>query len=516
MSVKVGDEVKLPTTITANMSDGTTKEVSVVWVPKSIDTSKAGKYTATGTVEGYKGTVTLTIVVEELEMGVAYISLYKDSTSSSNQVDFDTITNFYLKNKKTGEIFKEGKNYNGIRKHVFEMKDIPEGEYTIHFEMPKEMSIKEIQLGETYKETIYNPDTNPLVIVDSKRQEKSYVKIVLKTEAILAEIKPLEDLTVPTDITLDEFEEALPKQTTIVDSTGKEHQVEIKWGIIPLAFEGWKKPGEVKIWSKLFNLPISVTNTDPPTRLEVTLNVIFEDILDPELEKVIAEAEKVINGLEDAIKKAKNSDEAQAEINKAQDKVNKVKELDSKYDTSKWDSVIAGNQKVVDQMKEQEEADQAAAKKVIKLIDDLPSSQQIKIEHKEIVEAVRKAYNDLTVGQQALVTNTNKLLDVEGALKKVEDAISNEKDALEAKKTLNITVKGDKLTLVTEGAKGTSIEWHSSDPKYVDASTGQVTRPWLFSKDIILTATITKGTATVKQLFTVKVPAFGDITIKKN
>ncbi|MDH5162031.1 Ig-like domain-containing protein [Heyndrickxia oleronia] len=298
VTVKVKEEVIMPKTVSAKMSDGTTKEVTVVWVPKSIDTSKAGTYTATGTVEGFKGTVTLTVVVEELEKGVAYISLYKDSTSSSDKVDFDKITNFYLKNQKTGEIFKEGKNYSGTRKNVFEMKNIPEGEYTIHFEMPEGMSVKEIQLGDSYKETIYHPDTNPLVIVDSKMQEKSYVKIVLKSEATLAEIKPLEDLTVPTDITLDAFKEALPKHTTIIDSLGKEHQVDINWDIRPANFETYKKNGGATLWSEFFTLPLSVSNTDPATRLKVTLKVTFEN---SNSEEQIAVADQLVKSASDAL-----------------------------------------------------------------------------------------------------------------------------------------------------------------------------------------------------------------------
>lgn len=222
---------------------------------------------------------TITINREEpkpVAKGKVQISLYKDSTSSTNKINFDTISNFYIKNKATGEEFNIGSTpWNG--KERFIMDNIPEGEYTIHFDMPDAMNVKEIQLGESYKETIYNPDTNPLVVVD-RGKTGNYVKIVLKSEVALKEIKPLGDLVVPTDITIDEFKVALPKHTTIVDSLEKEHQVDLSWDIRPFVFDGWEKPGEVNITSEFFNLPIGISNTDPATRLEVWLKVIFKEL----------------------------------------------------------------------------------------------------------------------------------------------------------------------------------------------------------------------------------------------
>lgn len=203
------------------------------------------------------------------------ISLYKDSTSSNNKVNFENILNFYVMNKQTGQKFSDGIiPSQSARKNQYEMSDIPEGEYTIHAELLDGMVIKEIQLGETYKEIPYDAQTNPLVI-DSKK--KTYVKMVIKTDHILAEIKPLEDLVVSADITIEDFKAALPKQTIIIDSSGNEHQVALKWDIRPFNFENWKKPGETKLWSELFTLPVNVSNTQPATRLEVTLKVVFED-----------------------------------------------------------------------------------------------------------------------------------------------------------------------------------------------------------------------------------------------
>lgn len=251
------------------MSDGSTKEVQVTWEPNVIDTSTEGTITSVGTVHGYSGTVTFTVVVEEVEKGNAHISLFKDSTS--HKIDFDNLVHFYLKNKRTGKEYSTGSSP-WSNKSSFEMKDLPKGEYTIHMELPDGMTVKEIQLGESYKETVYDPKTNPLVI-DSKM--KSYAKLVIKAENTLAEINPLDDLSVPTTITYNEFKEALPKQTTVVDSSGKKHKVDITWDIRKFVFDSWKKPGEYTLTSEFFELPINVSNSDPATRLEVKLKVRF-------------------------------------------------------------------------------------------------------------------------------------------------------------------------------------------------------------------------------------------------
>lgn len=207
-----------------------------------------------------------------VEKGDVQISLYKDSTSSTNKIDFTNISNFYIKNKETGKTYSEGTTpWNG--KERFVMKGIPVGDYTIHFDMQEGMFTKEIQIGEAYKETIYNKESNPLTVNVGKT---SYAKIVLNTNLILQEILPLDDLIVPIDITLDEFMEALPKETTIIDSLNHEHQVALSWDIRPYNFDNYKKSGEITLWSNFFKLPISVSNTVPSTRLEVKLKVIFE------------------------------------------------------------------------------------------------------------------------------------------------------------------------------------------------------------------------------------------------
>ncbi|WP_077619805.1 hypothetical protein [Bacillus sinesaloumensis] len=229
--------------------------------------------------QGKTGNIKLEVVATQVDpepvvvdFGSAHITLYKDSTSSKNTIDFENITNFVLKNKKTGKEYTVGSSpWN--RKYTFEMKDIPVGEYTVHFDMLTGMSVKEIQLGESYKETIYDAESNPLVITKDKNE---YAKIVLKSDLTLKEIKPLDDLKIPSNITIDEYKEALPKKATIVDSTNQEHLVDLKWDVRPFVFDGWKKPGTYTITSEFFDLPVNVSNSEPSTRLEVKLNVIFE------------------------------------------------------------------------------------------------------------------------------------------------------------------------------------------------------------------------------------------------
>ena len=215
--------------------------------------------------------MTIQVIFPEPEKSSSHISLYKDSTSSMNKFDFTNISNFSLKNKKTNKVYQVGTTPSN-QKHVYQMKDIPEGSYTIHFDTPDSMSVNRIELGESYKETIYNADTNPLVITKGKT---AYVKIVVSSEVTLETISPLETLTVPADITYEDFLAQLPKQTTIIDSDGEVHTVAITWDVRPFQFTSYKKPGTISLTSQFFNLPVEVSNSTPAQRLEVGLQVVF-------------------------------------------------------------------------------------------------------------------------------------------------------------------------------------------------------------------------------------------------
>ncbi|WP_138205548.1 cell wall-binding repeat-containing protein [Haloimpatiens lingqiaonensis] len=64
VNVTQNDSYSLPNSITANMSNGTTKQVQVTWKPNIVDTSKVGTYIFTGTVYGYDKDVLLTLNVK--------------------------------------------------------------------------------------------------------------------------------------------------------------------------------------------------------------------------------------------------------------------------------------------------------------------------------------------------------------------------------------------------------------------------------------------------------------------
>lgn len=61
----VGDSYELPKQLMATMSDKTQRLVDVAWDPTSVDTSKAGVFTFTGTVVGYEPKVIFTITIKE-------------------------------------------------------------------------------------------------------------------------------------------------------------------------------------------------------------------------------------------------------------------------------------------------------------------------------------------------------------------------------------------------------------------------------------------------------------------
>jgi hypothetical protein len=63
-TVEVGADFVLPAIAIATMSDGSTKEVAVQW-DKEVDTSQAGEYSFTGSVDETDQTVEFTLIVEE-------------------------------------------------------------------------------------------------------------------------------------------------------------------------------------------------------------------------------------------------------------------------------------------------------------------------------------------------------------------------------------------------------------------------------------------------------------------
>lgn len=85
VSVNQCDDYRLPTTLTATMSDGQKKQVSVTW-DKALDTgAPVGTYIYHGTVKGYSKLVTLTFTLNPFEPVTSISNSYR--TQSSVQVN---------------------------------------------------------------------------------------------------------------------------------------------------------------------------------------------------------------------------------------------------------------------------------------------------------------------------------------------------------------------------------------------------------------------------------------------
>ncbi|MDD3879930.1 MAG: S-layer homology domain-containing protein, partial [Syntrophomonas sp.] len=67
ISVRVGEDspFELPAVVTAIMSNGSSRQLTVKWDTSNIDTSRPGQVTVNGKVDGYAGTVKLLIIVEK-------------------------------------------------------------------------------------------------------------------------------------------------------------------------------------------------------------------------------------------------------------------------------------------------------------------------------------------------------------------------------------------------------------------------------------------------------------------
>lgn len=90
-TVNIDDTFTFPTKVTAKMKDGSTKELDVVWDKTSIDTSKAGVQTITGTIKGYTYKVTLNVnVLNEKILSVDDINATVDEGSSYNLPETST------------------------------------------------------------------------------------------------------------------------------------------------------------------------------------------------------------------------------------------------------------------------------------------------------------------------------------------------------------------------------------------------------------------------------------------
>lgn len=216
---------------------------------------------------------TLTIIREPLATGQAQIQIWKDS---NDRVDFDLINDsFYLKNKETGEEFRDGTSpwniVNGYR-----MSDIPEGEYTIHFDLPEGLYINEIQLGGAYGYSIYDPEDNPFVVEDLGSNYNN-ARIYIRATTLLKEIREL-NISLPNDMTYEEYLEMRPDTVIVVDENDVEYEVDARFSPNRVQYENGRERGNLRVQSQsTITLPLYVSNTVPAMRTYAYLNITFVD-----------------------------------------------------------------------------------------------------------------------------------------------------------------------------------------------------------------------------------------------
>ena len=111
-TINQGDSYQLPSTVKAEMSDGTVKYVNVTW-DKQADTSVAGNFVYSGIVDGYSSKVTYDLTViqqytpkqifDNNSAAVVYITVYDSSGTETAQgsgfiisSDGEVVTNYHV------------------------------------------------------------------------------------------------------------------------------------------------------------------------------------------------------------------------------------------------------------------------------------------------------------------------------------------------------------------------------------------------------------------------------------
>ena len=110
VTVKQNDKYVLPTKVAAVMSDGTTQDITVKWVPVNANTGKIGVYTFIGTVTGYSGKVNLTLIVSQVinfpdaNLEQAIREQINKPTGDIFRSDVENVTSLYALDKDIKDI----------------------------------------------------------------------------------------------------------------------------------------------------------------------------------------------------------------------------------------------------------------------------------------------------------------------------------------------------------------------------------------------------------------------------
>jgi hypothetical protein len=85
-AIRQGTQYTLPTTLNAEMSDGTFKNLPAAWTPAAVDINTPGVYEFEGTAEGFTGKTKLVLTINPLEQEInmsSYLKINLDNFFSS-------------------------------------------------------------------------------------------------------------------------------------------------------------------------------------------------------------------------------------------------------------------------------------------------------------------------------------------------------------------------------------------------------------------------------------------------
>lgn len=121
------DDYELPVSVSAVMSNGTTREILVNWDQSGVDTSTLGTVEVTGTLEGYDELVTLSITIEEYDPQLrtnAYSNITMNNLSQQISLSMNNFGDKSVSIDKI-EIYERGNLYATYTPESLESSSIP-------------------------------------------------------------------------------------------------------------------------------------------------------------------------------------------------------------------------------------------------------------------------------------------------------------------------------------------------------------------------------------------------------
>lgn len=207
ISINENEKFIFPKTVKAKMSNGKEKKVKIVWDHKEVDTSKKGKYTFEGTVEGYDKKVKLNLQVKELEK----IKLLENITVQLEQNDPynmpKTITAIMNTGDKKEVIVKWNSVLDTSKIGVFVIEGIVEG-----FEVKAKLIAKIIAIDENevvkFKDPVFEQVIRDILYIegDITRKDLNEIEELEVPSWMGYELNSIEDISLLRNLkTLDLF-----------------------------------------------------------------------------------------------------------------------------------------------------------------------------------------------------------------------------------------------------------------------------------------------------------------------